>query len=100
MANNELLPYKIDHLTATDGIDFVTCKNAAFVHIHSLDEHISKEMKHPAKLNGFFVMFCASGEVTLSVHMSEITLTDNTLLVAPTSVLTFKNCKNIKTIWF
>jgi AraC-like DNA-binding protein len=94
MANNELLPYKIDHLTATDGIDFVTCKNAAFVHIHSLDEHISKEMKHPAKLNGFFVMFCASGEVTLSVHMSEITLTDNTLLVAPTSVLTFKNCKN------
>ena len=54
--------YKIDHLTATDGIDFVTCKNAAFVHIHSLDEHISKEMKHPAKLNGFFVMFCKKND--------------------------------------
>lgn len=92
MINNELFPYKINHLDERDGFDYVACKNAALIHIHSLDEHISKEMKHPAKMNGFFAMVCTKGSVTLTVHMKDFTLTENTILVAPTSVVTFRSC--------
>lgn len=94
MINNELFPYKINHLDEKEGIDYVACKNAALIHIHSLDKHIGKEMKHPAKMNGFFAMVCTKGSVTLTVHMKDFTLTENTILVAPTSVVTFKRCSD------
>ncbi len=94
MINNELFPYKINHLDEKEGIDYVVCKNAALIHIHSLDKHIGKEMKHPAKMNGFFAMVCTKGSVTLTVHMKDFTLTENTILVAPTSVVTFKRCSD------
>lgn len=94
MINNELFPYKINHLDKQEGIDYVACKNAALIHIHSLDKHIGKEMKHPAKMNGFFAMVCTKGSVTLTVHMKDFTLTENTILVAPTSVVTFKRCSD------
>ena len=94
MINNELFPYKINHLDEKEGIDYVACKNAALIHIHSLDKHIGKEMKHPAKMNGFFAMVCTKGSVTLTLHMKDFTLTENTILVAPTSVVTFKSCSD------
>ena len=94
MINNELFPYKINHLDEKEGIDYVACKNAALIHIQSLDKHINKEMKHPAKMNGFFAMVCTKGSVTLTVHMKDFTLTENTILVAPTSVVTFKRCSD------
>lgn len=94
MANNEFFPYKIDSLSENQGVEYVACKNAAIVHISSLDDHISKEMKYPAKLNGFITMVCTRGEVTLSALMKDYTLTENTIFVAPTSVLTFKSCQN------
>ena len=94
MANNTLFPYRIDHLHQQQGIDYLACKNAALIHIHSLDEHIGKEMKHPAKMNGIFAMLCTRGSVTLSVHMKDFTLTESTILVAPTSVVTFRECKD------
>ncbi len=94
MIENELFPYKINPLDEKEGIDYVACKNAALVHIHSLDEHIGREMKYPAKMNGFFAMVCTKGCVTLSVHMKDFTLTENTILVAPTTVVTFKESHN------
>lgn len=94
MIENELFPYKINHLDEKEGIDYVACKNAALVHIHSLDEHIGREMKYPAKMNGFFAMVCTKGSVTLSVHMKDFTLTENTIIVAPTTVVTFKKSHN------
>ena len=94
MIENELFPYKINYLDEKEGIDYVACKNAALVHIHSLDEHIGREMKYPAKMNGFFAMVCTKGSVTLSVHMKDFTLTENTIIVAPTTVVTFKKSHN------
>lgn len=94
MTNNKIFPYKIEHLQEYEGIEYVACKNAAVVHIDSLENHINKEMKHPAKLNGFITLVCTRGQVTISALMNEYTLTENTMLVAPTSVLTFKSCQN------
>lgn len=94
MTNNKIFPYKIEHLQEHEGIEYVACKNAAVVHIDSLENHINKEMKHPAKLNGFITLVCTRGQVTISALMNEYTLTENTMLVAPTSVLTFKSCQN------
>lgn len=94
MTNNKIFPYKIEHLQEREGIEYVACKNAAVVHIDSLENHINKEMKHPAKLNGFITLVCTRGQVTISALMNEYTLTENTMLVAPTSVLTFKSCQN------
>lgn len=94
MSNNELFPYRIDTLHHCDGVDYVACKNAALIHIRSLDQLIDKEMKHPARLNGFIVLICAEGDVTLMVHTAEHTLSKNTVLIAPTSVVDFKECHN------
>ena len=94
MAENKIFPYKIDALKQIDGVEYVACKNAALVHIPSLEKLIDGEMKYPAKLNGYISILCTGGEVTLTVQMNEYTLTENSLLVAPASVLMFKSCKN------
>ena len=94
MAENKIFPYKIDALKQIDGVEYVACKNAALVHIPSLEKLICGEMKYPAKFNGYMAILCAGGEVTLSVQMDEYTLNENTILVAPASVLMFKHCQN------
>ena len=94
MVNNELFPYKIDTLSSKNGVEYVACKNAALIHIQSLDQLIDNEMKHPAKMNGFIIVVCAEGDVTLSAHLKDYVLTKNSVLVAPTSVLVFKECHN------
>ena len=40
MVNNELFPYKIDFLEQKEDIEYVACRNAALLHINSLDKHI------------------------------------------------------------
>lgn len=94
MVENTLFPYKISPLEGREGIVYVTCKNAAFVHISKLDDFIGKEMKYPAKLNGFIVLICTRGELSLTVHMNDYTLKQNMLLIAPTSVIDLKQCKD------
>jgi AraC-like DNA-binding protein len=94
MVNNELFPYKIDILDQKEGIEYVACRNAALVHINSLDKHIGSSMKYPAKLNGFITIICTRGEVTLSAHMIDYTIKQNDVFIAPTSVVEFKWCKD------
>ena len=94
MANNKIFPYKIEYLSGKEGIEYVYCKNAAILHVTLLDEHVENEMKYPAKFNGFVTMVCTRGEVTVSAMMKDYTLTENTIFVAPASVLTFKSSKN------
>ena len=94
MANNEIFPYKVDNLPKHEGIEYIQCRNAALVHVCNLDDHINREFKHPAKLNAFIVLICTRGEVNLSVLMKDYTLSENTMLVAPASVVTFKDCKD------
>ena len=94
MAENKIFPYKVDAIKQVSGVEYLACKNAALVHIPSLEKLIEGEMKYPAKVNGFTGIFCTHGEVTLSIQMNEYTLTENTLLVAPTSVIMFKHCKD------
>ena len=94
MANNKIFPYKIEYLSGKEGIEYVSCKNAAILHILSLEDHINKELKYPAKFNGFITMVCTRGEVTISALMKDYDLSENTMLIAPASVLSFKNCSN------
>lgn len=90
MATNEIFPYKIDHLQQNDGIEYVACKNAALVHISNLDTLLNKELKYPAKLNGYIAMVCTRGSLTLSVQMKDYTLTATSILIAPASVVIFR----------
>lgn len=92
MENNELFPYKIDHLHQREGIEYIACKNAAVVHISNLEQFANREMKYPAKLNGFIVVACVRGDVTISVHMNDYHMSKNTILIAPTAVVSFKEC--------
>jgi len=92
MENNELFPYKIDHLQSKDGIEYIACKNAAVAHITNLKRFVDREMKYPAKLNGFIVLLCTKGDVTISVQMKEYKLIVNSLLIAPASVVVFREC--------
>ena len=92
MAENKILPYKVDALKQIDGVEYVACKNGALMHIASLDRLIDSEMKYPAKLNGYIAILCAAGEVSLSAQMNEYTLKQNSLLVAPASVIAFNQC--------
>ena len=94
MVNNELFPYKIDILDHKEGVEYVACRNAALVHIASLDKLINNTMKYPAKLNGFITIICTRGQVTLSAHMVDYTLNQNDILIAPTAVVEFKHCKD------
>lgn len=92
MAENKILPYKVDALKQIDGVEYVACKNGALMHIASLDRLIDSEMKYPAKFNGYIAILCAAGEVSLSAQMNEYTLKQNSLLVAPASVVAFNQC--------
>ena len=94
MVNNELFPYKIDFLDQKDGVEYVACRNGALVHIALLDKLIHNTMKYPAKLNGFITIICTRGQVTLSVHMTDYTLKQNDVLIAPTAVVEFKHCQD------
>lgn len=94
MAENKIFPYKVDAIKQINGVEFLACKNAALVHIPSLEKLIEGEMKYPAKFSGYTAILCAGGEVTLSIQMNEYTLKENTLLVAPTSVVMFKHCRD------
>lgn len=94
MVNNELFPYKIDFLEQKEYIEYVACRNAALLHINSLDKHIENSMKYPAKLNGFITIICTRGEVTLSAHMIDYTIKQNDVFIAPTAVVEFKQCKD------
>lgn len=92
MTNNKIFPYKLDPSTDLNGVECVTCKNATVVHIPQLDKLVNEELKHPAKINGFIVILCTRGSVTLDVQMNEYTIHTNEVFVAPSSVVAFKEC--------
>lgn len=92
MTNNKIFPYKLDPSTDLNGVECVICKNAAVIHIPNLDKLVNEEFKHPAKINGFMVLLCTRGSVTLNIHMTEYTIQTNDIIVAPSSVVTFKEC--------
>lgn len=94
MAENKIFPYKVDALRQVEGVEYLACKNAALIHIPSLEQLIQGEMKYPAKFNGYIAILCIRGEVTLSMQMNEYTLVKNTLLIAPASVVMFKSCRD------
>ena len=94
MVENKIFPYRIDALRQINGVEYLACKNAALVHIPSLEQLIQGEMKYPAKFNGYIAILCTGGEVALSVQMIDYTLAENTLLVAPASVVAFKQCRD------
>ena len=52
MVENKIFPYKIDALKQINGVEYLACKNAALVHIPSLEQLIKGEMKYPARFNG------------------------------------------------
>ncbi|MBQ9963476.1 MAG: hypothetical protein IJO90_08920, partial [Alistipes sp.] len=91
MTENKIFPYKIDALKQVEGVEYLACKNAALIHIPALEQLIQGEMRYPAKFNGYIAILCARGEVTLSMQMNEYTLVENTLLIAPASVVMFKS---------
>ena len=92
MTNNKIFPYKLDPSTDLNGVECVICKNAAVIHIPLLDKLVNEELKHPAKINGFMVLLCTRGSVTLNIHMNEYTIRTNDIIVAPSSVVAFKEC--------
>ena len=94
MVENKIFPYRIDALRQINGVEYLACKNAALVHIPSLEQLIQGEMKYPAKFNGYIAILCTGGEVELSVQMNDYTLVENTFLVAPASVVAFKQCRD------
>ncbi|MBQ9137669.1 MAG: AraC family transcriptional regulator [Alistipes sp.] len=94
MSNNKIFPYKIDASQHSSDIQYVACKNAAVVHIPLLDKLVEKEMKHPAKINGFVAIICTKGTVTLNIHMNDYTMQTGHMIVAPSSVISFKQCNN------
>lgn len=94
MTENKIFPYKIDVLKQVEGVEYLACKNAALIHIPALEQLIQGEMRYPAKFNGYIAILCARGEVTLSMQMNEYTLVENTLLIAPASVVMFKSCRD------
>ena len=93
MGQKELFPYKIENLNRRKELEFVECRGAVVAHILSLGELIDNEMKYPAKMNSLVVILCKKGSVTLSSHMTEYTLTENTLFIASTTMLQFKSCE-------
>jgi AraC-like DNA-binding protein len=93
MGQKELFPYKIDNLNCRKELEYVECRGAVVAHILSLSELIDNEMKYPAKINSLVVILCKKGSVTLSSHMTEYTLTENTFLIASATMLQFKSCE-------
>ena len=93
MGQKELFPYKIENLNRRKELEFVECRGAVVAHILSLGELIDNEMKYPAKINSLVVILCKKGSVTLSSHMTEYTLTENTLFIASSTMLQFKSCE-------
>lgn len=92
MTNKTIFPYKISHLEQRDGVEYIACKNATIIHVSDLDKQAVRELSHPAKINGFIAVVCIRGSLTLTAHMTDYHLTKNTILIAPTSVVQFKDC--------
>lgn len=92
MSNKELFPYKINGLDQRKGVEYVECRGVVVAHITSLEEIIDNEMKSPARIDSFITIICLRGSVTFSSYLTEYTLTENTLFVAPSTMLQFKHC--------
>ncbi|MBQ7856572.1 MAG: AraC family transcriptional regulator [Alistipes sp.] len=94
MGNRELFPYKIEGLNRRKELEYVECRGAVVAHILSLGKLIDNEMKYPARINSFVAILCAKGSVTFSAHMTEYTLTENSLFIASSAMLQFKSCED------
>jgi AraC-like DNA-binding protein len=92
MSENKLFPYRIGSVPENGGVEFVECSGAIMAHILQLSKVVDKEMKHPAKWGQFIALLCARGEVSFSSHLTDYSLTENSLFIAPSALLQFKSC--------
>ena len=92
MSENKLFPYRIGGMSETGGVEFVECSGAIIAHIVQLGKVVEKEMKYPAKYGQFIAILCARGAVSFSSHLTEYTLSENSLFIAPSALLQFRSC--------
>ena len=94
MTKNTTFPYKNSRLDKVKGVEYAICGSAAILHINSFSHFIENEMKYPAKFNGVLIIQCVRGSASFYSNLEEINLSENTLFIAPSSMLQFKSCDN------
>lgn len=86
-------PYHLDNPASAEGLELVNAGDVVLVHIDNFEAYLHK-FQHPCRINAFFAIVCAHGELQLSSHLRDYTLQSGNLFIAHSSVMQFHSCKD------